>query len=182
MTDHPISIAGIFIPTNKPTFLVVLSVHVVAGLCCVITGAVAMLSRKGQRNHTRAGLLYYRSLMVVFATMSALAAMRWAHDDHLFILGLLSFSAAAVGRRFVNHRGPWRVRAHIVGMGASYVLLLIAFYVDNGPSLPLWRNLPHIAYWGLPLLVGAPLIVRAMTSHPLARAERRRRPCRRSRR
>lgn len=172
MTGHPISVGGIVVPTNDSTFLVVVSVHVVAGLVCVVAGALAMLSRKGRGNHTRAGLLYYRSLTVVFATMSVLAAMRWAHDHYLFILGLLSFSAAAVGRCFVNHRGAWRLRAHIVGMGASYVLLLIAFYVDNGPSLPLWRNLPHVAYWSLPLLVGAPLIVRAVMSHPLARTER----------
>ena len=28
-------------------------------------------------------------------------------------------------------------------MGASYILLLTAFYVDNGKNLPLWRELPE---------------------------------------
>jgi hypothetical protein len=54
-------------------------------------------------------------------------------------------------------------------MGASYVLLLIAFYVDNGHSLPLWKELPPIAYWLLPAAIGIPLIVRALLWHPLAR-------------
>jgi hypothetical protein len=54
-------------------------------------------------------------------------------------------------------------------MGASYVLLLTAFYVDNGKSLPLWKELPAIAYWLLPAAVGVPLIMRAMLWHPLAR-------------
>lgn len=174
MVDNPITVAGIVIPTNDPKFLAILAIHIPAGLVCVVAGATAMLSRKARGNHTRAGTLYYRSLIVVFATMSALAAMRWVEDYHLFIFGFLSFSAAVTGRRFVSGRGAWRVRAHIIGMGTSYVLLLVAFYVDNGPNLPLWRSLPSPAYWGLPILLGAPLIIRAVTSHPLARAERRR--------
>jgi hypothetical protein len=55
------------------------------------------------------------------------------------------------------------------GMGTSYVLLLIAFYVDNGKNLPLWRELPPIAYWLLPAALGIPLIVRALLWHPLVR-------------
>jgi hypothetical protein len=47
-------------------------------------------------------------------------------------------------------------------------LLLIAFYVDNGKSLPLWKELPPAAYWLLPAAIGIPLIVRALLWHPLA--------------
>ena len=54
-------------------------------------------------------------------------------------------------------------------MGLSYVLMLIAFYVDNGKQLPLWKDLPDFTYWLLPLAVGAPLIVSALLRHPLAR-------------
>lgn len=39
---------------------------------------------------------------------------------------------------------------HVTGMGLSYVLMLTAFYVDNGKSLSLWRDLPHLAYWVVP--------------------------------
>jgi hypothetical protein len=46
-------------------------------------------------------------------------------------------------------------------------LLLIAFYVDNGKSLPLWKELPPAAYWLLPAAIGIPLIVRALLWHPL---------------
>jgi hypothetical protein len=48
------------------------------------------------------------------------------------------------------------------GMGLSYVMMLIAFYVDNGKQLPLWKDLSHFTYWLLPLAVGIPLIVRAV--------------------
>jgi hypothetical protein len=76
----------------------------------------------------------------------------------LFILGALSFAAAYLGRQARRqHRRNW-ARLHIIGMGASYVLLLIAFYVDNGKQLPIWKELPHFTYWLLPLAVGIPLI------------------------
>jgi len=45
--------------------------------------------------------------------------------------------------------------------------LLTAFYVDNGKNLPLWKELPPIAYWILPGAVGIPLIVYALLRHPL---------------
>jgi hypothetical protein len=54
-------------------------------------------------------------------------------------------------------------------MGLSYILLLTAFYVDNGHSLPLWRDLPPITYWLVPAAVGLPLITNVLLKHPLVR-------------
>jgi hypothetical protein len=59
---------------------------------------------------------------------------------------------------------------HMTGMGFSYILMLIAFYVDNGKQLPLWKDLPHFTYWLLPLAAGLPFIVHALLRHPLARS------------
>jgi len=50
-------------------------------------------------------------------------------------------------------------------MSGSYVVLLTAFYVDNGKNLPLWDRLPSAAYWILPALVAAPLIARSLHRH-----------------
>jgi hypothetical protein len=162
-------ILGIKVPSTDPVFLTVLAFHVVAGLVCVVTGAVAMLSHKRPGRHPRFGTNYYWSLSVVFMTMTVLSIMRWAENYHLFILGMLAFAAASVGR--TAHRQRWRdwVRPHLAGMGASYVLLLTAFYVDNGPNLPLWRELPRWAFWVLPATVGAPIIIYVMLRHPIMR-------------
>ncbi len=46
-------------------------------------------------------------------------------------------------------------------MGLSYVVMLTAFYVDNGPRLPLYDRLPVLAFWVVPSLIGLPLIARA---------------------
>jgi hypothetical protein len=165
----PIVIAGIPLPSDTPLFLAVLAIHVGAGLVCVIAGPVAMLSRKAKGRHRQAGTVYYWSLCVVFVTMTAIAVFRWAEDDHLFVLGALSLASATVGR--MARRGLWQswARVHIVGMGASYIVMLTAFYVDNGPNLPLWRELPPIALWMLPALIGTPILLHALLRHPLAR-------------
>jgi hypothetical protein len=170
MTEGDMTIvAGIEIPSTNPVFLTVVGVHVLLGLACTVTGVIAMLSRKRPGRHPRYGTIYYWCLAGVFLTASSLAAVRWAQDYHLFILGALSFAAAYLGRQARRHRWRYWARLHIVGMGSSYVLLLIAFYVDNGRFLPIWKDLPPIAYWLVPAAIGIPLIVRALFWHPLVR-------------
>ena len=167
MGDGITDIAGIEIPSTDPVFLTVVGIHIMLGLACVITGAIAMLSEKRPGRHPLNGTIYFRCLAGLFLTAASLAAVRWARDYHLFILGALSFAAAYFGREARRRRWRGWVRLHIAGMGTSYVLLLIAFYVDNGKSLPLWRELPPVAFWFLPAAVGIPLIVRALLWHPL---------------
>jgi hypothetical protein len=162
-------VLGIPIPSTSPVFLTVVALHVAVGLLCVIAGAVAMLSPKRSGRHPTSGTIYYWGLVAVFTSATGLSIVRWAEDYHLFILGLLSLMAATLGRAARRGRWPGWVRLHITGMGLSYILLLTAFYVDNGKSLPLWRELPPIAYWLLPAAVGLPLIIRALFRHPLQR-------------
>lgn len=165
LLDAPIVIATLPIPSDSPTFLAVLAVHVPAALGATVAGAWSMLAKKGSARHRRAGTIYYWLLTVVAITMVALAGMRWTEDEPLFVLGALSIASASVGRLAMRRRWRAFVPLHIAGMGSSYVLMLTAFYVDNGKNLPLWKLLPTIAYWLAPALVGAPLIVRAMVRY-----------------
>ena len=173
MSQSPTIIGGILLPSDSPTFLALLAVHVAAGVIAAGAGVIAMLSKKGPGRHPSSGTVYFWSLSVVFITMTVLSALRWAEDYHLFILGALSFDAAFVGRRGAPSRSFARVRVHVACMGLSYVLLLTAFYVDNGQNLPIWRDLPHVTYWLMPLVIGIPIIVRVLLVHPLVRGERR---------
>ena len=152
--DDRTNLAGIDIPSTNPVFLTVVGIHILLGLACVITGAIAMLSLKRAGRHPSYGTVYFWCLAGVFVTASALAAVRWAEDYHLFVLGVLSFATAWLGRQARRQRWRSWVRLHIAAMGSSYILLLIAFYVDNGRSLPLWRDLPPLTYWLLPAVVG----------------------------
>ena len=162
------TILGIVIPSTDRLFLGVVGLHVLAGVACVIFGLASMLIIKGRGRHSRMGILYFWCLSGVFLTAATLASMRWAEDDILFLLGTLAFGLAALGRLTVIRR--WGLRFHAVFMGASYIVLLTAFYVDNGKNLPIWRDLPAIAYWVAPALVGVPLILWALARHPLLRS------------
>jgi uncharacterized membrane protein len=165
-------VAGLPIPSVSPLFLTLVGLHVLAGLVCVVAGALGMLSRKGPGRHPRFGTIYVWALACVFVSASALAAMRWAEDRELFALALLAFALGLFGRTAMRRRWPAWARLHIAGMGGSYVVLLTAFYVDNGKNLPVWRSLPTLAYWLGPAAVGVPIMVYAMLRHPVARGAR----------
>jgi len=154
-------ILGTEVGSATPLFLAFLAVHVLAGLTAVLTGAAAALTRKGSQRHIRSGHWFYCAITVVFATAAVLTAMRWRQDYHLLIIGAVAFAAAVTG---VQHRRRHRAgdTGHIVGMGTAYVAMLTAFYVDNGPHLPLSDRLPPLAFWFLPSVVGIPVIVLAV--------------------
>jgi hypothetical protein len=117
MADGVTNIAGIEIPSTDPVFLIVVGVHILLGLGCTVAGIVAMLSQKSAGRHPRFGTIYFWCLVGVFVTMTGLAAVRWAEDYHLFILGLLSLAAAYLGREARRQRwGRW-AQLHIAGMG-----------------------------------------------------------------
>jgi hypothetical protein len=172
MTPDSTVVLGLVIPSRNPFFIAILAMHIGAGLVAVMGGLGAMLSVKGRGRHARFGTVYFGAIAVVAATMTALSVMRWREDRHLFLIGCVSFGCAFMARRSIRSSGSFRIRAHIVGMGSSYLAMLVAFYVDNGPNLPVWKQMPPTLYWLLPIGVGAPLILRAVQRHPLARTER----------
>ena len=187
MTEGVTAIAGIEIPSTSPVFLIIVGFHILLGLTCVVTGLVAMMSPKGRGRHSNCGTVYYWCLSAVFASATALSAMRWAENYHLFAIGALSFGTALLGRAAAPQLGGdrqdqrprrgqpqprRRFDLHVTGMGLSYIFLLTAFYVDNGKNLPLWKELPAIVLWLLPAVVGIPIIVRVLLRHPLLRQPR----------
>ena len=132
------------------------------GILAVGAGAAAMLARKKPGKHPLAGAVYYWCLAGLVLTGGALAAMRWREDARLLGLGVAALGAATMGR--LARRRLWKqwLPVHVVGMGGSYILMLTAFYVDNGKNLPVWRDLPELSYWacarkrvGIPLMVWA---------------------------
>jgi uncharacterized membrane protein len=166
-----VTVAGIPIPSSSPLFLAGVAVHVAFAIATVAAGAVAMLSPKRAGRHPRFGAIYFWSLAGVAMTAAVLAVMRWREDRVLFLLALLSFACAVAGRQARRSARPgWAVR-HVVGMAGSYVVLLTAFYVDNGKNLPVWRDLPVIAYWLAPSLFGLPILALVLLRHPVVRAD-----------
>ena len=166
MSDGLTVIGGIEIPSTDPVFLAIVGFHILLGLGAVATGAIAMLSKKQKGRHSTFGAIYFWCLLALAASAALLSISRWTQDYHLFALGASAFGCALLGRLAVRRR---RIRLHLVGMGSSYTLMLIAFYVDNGPHLPLWRSLPHFMYWLIPLGVAIPIMAWALLWHPRVR-------------
>ena len=167
MIDQGVVVLGIPIPSTARGFLTILTIHVGAGLVCAVAGIVAMLAPKQPGRHPRAGGVYFWSLVVVFLTMTVLTILRWPANKHLFVLGVASFVAGAVGRRARRRMQQGWAPVHVSGMATSYILLLTAFYVDNGPHLPLWRTLPRLVHWLLPSVIGVPMLWWVLRRHPL---------------
>ena len=151
-----------------PVFAALLIPHILAGLTAVASGAMVMVSRKGTRRHVRAGTAYVWALAVLVTTAAGLTAIRGTRDLGVFLLGVLALALAGAGRHVRRHprARPWRAwpghAPHILAMTSSYTVMLTAFYVDNGKTLPLADRLPTAAYWLLPAAVAAPLIARSL--------------------
>ena len=172
MPEPITDIGGVLIPSANPVFLTVVGVHIVFGLTCVVAGAITVLSPKQAGRHPKYGKVYFWSLAALFATATGLAVVRWAEDYHLFILGALAFAFAYFGR--MARRQLWRgwARLHMTGMGGSYILTLTAFLVDNGKFLPVWRDLPPLALWFVPSVIGLPILAYNLLRHPLVTVRR----------
>lgn len=151
-------IFGLPIPDAGPIFATALALHILSGLTAVIAGVLAATARKQPGRHPRAGRVYLWALGGTFATATITAIIRSHEDAHLFAIAVIAFSLGLYGYRARRQHSPGWPPHHATGMGGSYIALLTGFYVDNGPFLPLWDRLPHITYWLLPGLIGAPLI------------------------
>jgi hypothetical protein len=160
---------GLPVPDQGGLFDVALACHIAAALTCVTTGVLAATAPKRPRRHTTAGRIFFWSLAVVFASSTTMALLRFAQDWHLLLIGTVAFGAGSLGYLARRRRRPGWQRIHIPAMGGAYIALFTGFYVDNGPHLPLWDRLPHLAYWLLPSLVGVPLILRALARRRLLR-------------
>ncbi|GAA4136937.1 MULTISPECIES: hypothetical protein [Leifsonia] len=155
---------GLDVASLSAVFLALLGIHVAAALVAIASGLVAMFSRKGSGRHVVSGRFYFGAILIVFASACAMSAFRWPADLPLVAAGAVAAVAASFGFIYRRLHRPGNA-PHIIAMGVSYVAMLTAFYVDNGPQLPLWRLLPSWLFWFLPAIVGAPLIIRAVLKH-----------------
>ena len=63
---------------------------------------------------------------------------------------------------FLAVLGVHVLEAHITGMGTSYILLLPLSMSTTGNICRFGKELPPIAFWPLPGMMGIPLIARAL--------------------
>jgi hypothetical protein len=148
-------------------FFPILGVHILAGLVCIVTGLMSMVSAKRAGLHPRCGTIYHCSLAVLVTSAGILAVARWTDDWLLLVLGVVSFGGSCLGRAARIRNWQTWIGTHIISMSCAFIAMLTAFCVEEGESLPVLSRLPRLTYWFLPALVGTPFIVRALFRHRL---------------
>ena len=167
MADQETIVFGIPVPSSDRIFLAIVVVHILLGIVSVISGLGAMLSRKGKGRHSMWGKVYVTTMLLIFATVIPLSIMRWPFNNHLLVLGTMATASAYLAKKLAQSKREGWTRRHTIYMGTSYVLLLTAFYVDNGKNLPFWKLFPQYFFWIFPTLVGIPIILYSLIRHPL---------------
>lgn len=168
-----VELPGVAALDARPLFVAVLAVHVFAGLTGVVAGALAATARKRRGRHPRAGTVYLVTLAAIGVTAAVMVLMR-GQKWHLLVIATVAVGLGATG--WLARRRRWHrwVLWHGIAMPGSYVAMLTGFYVDNGPRLLVWDQLPVLAFWVGPALVGLPLTVLALIrNHALPARSRR---------
>ncbi len=160
---------GIPVPSTDPVFLGFVIIHIAMGILAVVIGVCAMLSDKTGKLHWKFGRYYFWLMTASFVTIIILSVMRWPHNIHLLTIGVLAFGCAYVGRRLIKTSIKRWSRWHTILMSMSYVFLLTGFYVDNGKNLPFWNLFPQWSFYFFPSVIGIPIIIRVLKTHPLNR-------------
>ena len=158
---------GIPIPSTDKVFIGIVIVHIIISLVAVATGVLAMLAQKTSARHKKNGNIYFWSISLSFVTVLILSFMRWPHNIHLLIIGTFAFCLTYLGRKLAKAKTKDWARTHTICMGMSYILLLTGFYVDNVKNLPFWSMFPEWFFYLFPSVVGIPIILKALMTHPL---------------
>jgi len=167
--EEQTDLLGIPVPSTDPVFIAFVIVHIAISLVAVISGLLAMVAEKTSVRHKKKGSVYFWSISFSFVTVVIQSSMRWPQNVHLFVIGVLTFCLTFTGRTLAKRRPIGWTRIHTMCMGASYILLLTGFYVDNGKNLPFWKVFPDWFFYLFPAAVGIPIILWVLRKHPLNR-------------
>lgn len=79
-----------------------LFIHVLAGGLALLSGIVAILSKKGQNIHIKSGRIYYWSMMTVIITAVIVSTFR--ENAFLQSIAVFSFYLAFTGKRLLRYK------------------------------------------------------------------------------
>lgn len=75
-------------------FNILLTIHILFGTICLITGIVAMVAQKKKGKHTEWGEIYHASYVVITLTAIILSIINWDKIAYLFYVAIFSYSFA----------------------------------------------------------------------------------------
>lgn len=129
---------------------VALFLHAISGGLALISGLLAIFSKKGQKLHLKSGLIYYWSMMAVVVTGLILGIYR----SNIFILTIAVFSFYMVftGRRILSNKKE--VVAKMIDWMATIICLAIGLFmlylgIINGWRIGFAGVVPMLLVFGL---------------------------------
>ncbi|RXJ04545.1 DUF2306 domain-containing protein [Anaerobacillus alkaliphilus] len=146
-------------------FTIFLIIHIVTGFVCLVSGVIAMSSRKKTGKHSLSGEVYHWSYVFVFLTAVFMSMIHWEESAYLFYIGVFSYALAFLG--YVASKKRWKnwIVSHIGGMLGSYIGIVTATIVVNIPKIPVLNEVPALLFWLLPTIVGTPFIFRVANKY-----------------
>ena len=69
-------------------FNILLTIHILFGTICLITGIVAMVAQKKKGKHTEWGEIYHASYVVITLTAIILSIINWDKIAYLFYVAI----------------------------------------------------------------------------------------------
>lgn len=111
-----------------------LYLHIIAGAISLVTGAVAIISKKGKNIHTKSGRVYAIAMTLVFITGIIVAAYKY--NRFLFLIAFLSYYSVFCGVRILklkklhkNQKPKWYDWfAGVTNAIANVVFIIIGLY------------------------------------------------------
>lgn len=83
-------------------FTILLIAHIASGSLALVTGALAIFTRKGSKPHKQGGRIYYHAML--FVAFTALVMAAWKSNQFLLSIGIFSLYMAYTGNRAVKRR------------------------------------------------------------------------------
>lgn len=126
-------------------YAAVLTLHIAAGMACVLAGVGPLLTRKGSPAHRWAGRLFVASMTTLLACAWAMTAMK--PDTYLLALSSTASLTLFSGVRVLGRKRPdlrrrdraraldWAVTVGIIGVGLLVLGLVLTGRGDGPPAI-----------------------------------------------
>ena len=107
-------------------------IHVIAGIAALISGAIAIFSKKGRKNHNKSGLVYEYAMYTttIFATIGTLIKF----NPFFLAIGIFSFYLVYSGRYALRR---WQTKANYkitkLEWIKTFFFLIVALYMVGWP-------------------------------------------------
>lgn len=126
-------------------FNVFLILHIAGGSVGLLTGAINILRKKGDKKHRFIGILFLFSMLTTGISALVLAYLNPNH--FLFIVGVFTLYLVGSGQRYLKHKQPSKLRSKLIDWIITSLMLLAGIlFIGLGVSTIVKSNMFGLVY------------------------------------